>query len=534
MNPNNYIAPELHRHHARNRSSSSSGSEDEEEYDGDGSNDDASTSRQQQQQQQQRQQEGEVQDQQEHLLHSHKDDILLIVDDRMASQVAAAAAAAAFPHDQDPQDAKPEVNVARMPPQETDTTAPEASADQSCQFCFLDGHSRNMQLEEAIQEMAHRYIEIKNSFRESALDVLIRQVRNRGGRFLTRRRNDREHQEDTAGSSALAWVPVSEHQTRELLETIFKRSCYNHQILNDSAVRRLQDNEHKSTHKKKRSLPSSSSSSSSTQRQNQSFHIGAKRHKKTQNTTHMVVDLATIRRDSLFSFGKDLSMNQDLTSIHMITSSLSMADANAVATGLKKCKNLQQIKLQFPNQQQEQHVFDGHLTLLLEGIFENPAVQSINLNDNGINSKICEFICNLFVEIPKNRIARICFENNPIGDDGALSLAKAIQESPSLRYISLGKNGFTRRGIHVLQRASTRSEGRLVEISGVQAVEHYQHHQESGPSRDVRMYKSSSDKYKRTTTIVSEDLTTSNDDSRTQSGSASGSNCGTSSNDEED
>jgi cystathionine beta-lyase/cystathionine gamma-synthase len=323
-----------------------------------------------------------------------------------------------------------DVGIARMPQPNTE--------DRSMQHLqgldrLLTGHPSNQMLQRCIYELAKRYNRVKNSFQETAVDVLFRQVYKKGGRFLRK-------------SSHGTWLPMDEVHTRAMLQKFFQRSCEQVQ----ESLEITEDHKHggrQEQKKRKRDMEADHR----TQHEREEAH-----------PTHMNVNLANIPQDSFFIFGKNLSMNDHLESIHIETALIPISAANVVATGLKQSKNLIQVKLQFAKFE----CFDRHLLVLLEGLFENPSIQSINLNNNGLDGKACAIICDLFAEKLHNRIARLSIENNSIGDDGAKALSKAMLDSSWLRYLSVGNNGFSFHGIEVLENA-VQEVPRLVEVSGL-------------------------------------------------------------------
>ncbi|KAL3915540.1 MAG: hypothetical protein SGILL_005602 [Bacillariaceae sp.] len=307
-------------------------------------------------------------------------------------------------------------------------------------------------------EMGKDYAGIKREYRETALVVAMQSIQVQGGRFL---------EKDRSGE----WKDVPKDAIWKRFKKEFKQACRD--LENDGE----ESNYDEEPELSKPVMKSASLSATAAVPASSEINVQKPQPGSNMSFQRLVVDGAGSDRDEAHKFAKGLGLNSNLTSLEIqlrsLTGKLSevdkLATLNTLASGLRSCRRLEQVKLQY-----EDTSFDSIATVLI-AILENPSIESLNLDGNDIDGNSMRILCKLLLGCPSTQLMRLSLQYNPFGDIGATALHEVIMNNRSLRYLCLRENMLSRKGASLLQQAKRSKRGYLFEVSGLNVS--------SGPDR---------------------------------------------------
>lgn len=184
---------------------------------------------------------------------------------------------------------------------------------------------------------------------------------------------------------------------------------------------------------------------------------------KDASLRFLSLDLHTVDHDIIFPFAKALDSSDLLSSLQLRLSHMNRTNANALAWGLKRCKGLQQVKLDYKNLSEKS-------SIVLAGLLDNPFLESLNLDENEMTADSLKFLSRMINQSKECKLKRLSLQNNPLGDEGAGILAKLITSSRHLRFLNLGGNGIQAAGVSLIRAAINKKNSYLFEVSGLEMV----------------------------------------------------------------
>lgn len=325
-------------------------------------------------------------------------------------------------------------------------------------------HPGNLRYRAVVRHLAKKYTKVKIGYRRAAVQILVNAVKAQGGRFLKRTPDG-------------LWKQVSNKKAYHKSSHAIRFTCKKVEIVSSARnrsknKRRRSNNRMASAQDEQQNTNSETTSGSDYpatrpvehERKSNLEIMSLRLQTKDETLRHLNLDLQTVNHDFIFPFAKALDSSELLSSLNLRLSHMNRTNANALAWGLKRCKSLRQVKLTYGKLSEKS-------SIVLAGLLDNSSIESLNLDENDIDSEQLKALCRMIYQAKDSKLQRLSLESNPFGDEGASFLAKLISSSRHLRFLNLGDNNLQAAGVAQIRAATKKKTSCLFEVSGLEAIQ---------------------------------------------------------------